>query len=136
MEKYIAFVIEQWLLVSVFLALVFLYFWNEKRRSGKSITTHEATRLINADSATLVDLREGKDFKVGHISNAINIPYAKLNERTPELEAHKQKTLILVDKMGQHTGAAGRELIKQGYQVARLEGGMTEWLNQKLPIVK
>ena len=136
MEKYIAFVIEQWLLVSVFLALVFLYFWNEKRRSGKSIITHEATRLINADSATLVDLREGKDFKVGHISNAINIPYAKLNERTPELEAHKQKTLILVDKMGQHTGAAGRELIKQGYQVARLEGGMTEWLNQKLPIVK
>ncbi len=136
MEKYIAFVIEQWLLVSVLIALVGLYFWNEKRRSGRSITTHEATRLLNAESAVLIDLRESKDFKNGHISSAVNIPYAKLNERTSELEQHKEKTVILVDKMGQHTGAAGRELLKQGYQVARLDGGMTEWLNQKLPIVK
>jgi rhodanese-related sulfurtransferase len=52
------------------------------------------------------------------------------------LEPHKSKTLILVDKMGQHAGAAGRLLKAEGFTVNRLEGGMTEWQNQNLPLVK
>lgn len=136
MEKFIAFAVEQWLLMSVFTGLIVLYFWNEKRRSGKVMSIHEVTRLINSDSGVLVDLREGGDYKSGHINNAVNIPYNKLNDRANELDKHREKTVVLVDKMGQHTGAAGRELIKLGYQVARLEGGMTEWQAQKLPVVK
>ncbi|WP_317932425.1 rhodanese-like domain-containing protein [Halioxenophilus sp. WMMB6] len=136
MTNFVAFATEQWLLVSLLLALVILYFWNEKRRSGNSVSTHEATRLLNNDQAVLVDLRDSGDFKAGHISEAINIPYAKLKDRLAELAKHQSKTVILTDKMGQHTGAAGRELVKLGYQVARLEGGMAEWQAQKLPVVK
>jgi len=135
-EKFIAFALEQWILVSVLLALIALYFWNEKRRSGKVLSIHQVTRMVNADSAVMIDLRDNGEFKAGHINNAINIPYAKLNDRTSELDSYKEKTVVLVDKMGQHTGAAGRELLKHGFQVARLEGGMTEWLAQKLPVVK
>ncbi|BFM09374.1 rhodanese-like domain-containing protein [Halioxenophilus aromaticivorans] len=136
MEKFIAFVVEQWILVFLFLGLIGFYFWNEKRRSGQVMSIHQVTRLVNSDGGVLVDLRDNGDYKSGHINNAINIPYAKLNDRASELDKHKSKTVVLVDKMGQHTGAAGRDLLKLGFQVARLEGGMTEWQAQKLPVVK
>ena len=136
MEKFIAFVVEQWILVFLFLGLIGVYFWNEKRRSGQVLSIHQVTRMINADNGVLVDLRDAADYKSGHINNAINIPYAKLNDRAGELDKYRQQTVVLVDKLGQHTGAAGRELMKQGFQVARLEGGMTEWQAQKLPVVK
>lgn len=136
MEKFIAFAVEQWMLMSLFLGLIVVYFWNEKRRSGKVLSIHEVTRMINSDDGILVDLREAADYKAGHINNAVNIPFAKLNDRVGELEQYRSKTVVLVDKLGQHTGHAGRELIKQGFAVARLEGGITEWQAQKLPVVK
>lgn len=136
MEKFIAFAVEQWMLLSLFLGLIVLYFWNEKRRSGKVLSIHQVTRMINSETGVLVDLRDASEFKSGHISNAKNIPYAKLNDRADELDKHREQTVVLVDKLGQHTGAASRELIKLGYQVVRLEGGMIEWQAQKLPVVK
>lgn len=132
----LTFATEQWLLVSVLAALVVLYFWNEKRRSGRGVSTHEVTRMINNDSAVLIDLREAKEFKAGHIANAINIPYTKVKDNLSQIEAQSDKIVILVDKLGTHTAAVGRELMKAGRQVCRLEGGMAEWQNQKLPVVK
>ena len=39
--------------------------------------------------------------------------------------------------MGQHAGSAGTLLRKNGFvDVARLQGGVTEWRNQNLPVVK
>jgi len=43
----------------------------------------------------------------------------------------------LVCKIGQHASAAGSQLIKEGFSdVRRLSGGMAEWLNANLPLVK
>lgn len=130
------FVSEQWLLVSILVIFVYLYAWTEKRKGGDTLTIHSATRLINDGSAVVVDLRDAKEFKQGHIVDAINIPHNKLLEQLPLLETHKSKTLLLVDKLGQHTGSAGRQLKSKGYQVSRLGGGMAEWQSQNLPLIK
>ncbi|MCE2027790.1 rhodanese-like domain-containing protein [Sessilibacter corallicola] len=132
----LVFASEQWILVTVLVSLIMLYFWNEKRRSGQSISTHEATRLINSDTAVLIDIREANEFKTGHIANAINMPYTKMKNNLSQFDVQPDKTVILVDKLGTHTAAIGRELVKAGRQVCRLEGGMSEWQNQKLPVVK
>jgi rhodanese-related sulfurtransferase len=133
---FLVFVSEQWILVSILLVLVYLYVWSEKAKGGKSLSAQEATYLLNADQAVLLDIREAADYKAGHIVNAINIPHNKLNERVTELEPYKNKLMVLADKMGQHVGNAGRMLKEQGYDVRRLEGGMMEWLNKSLPVVK
>jgi len=45
--------------------------------------------------------------------------------------------VILICKIGQHSSAAGSQLIKNGFQdVRRLSGGMTEWTGSNLPVVK
>lgn len=136
MTEFVIFVSEQWVLVTALLVLVAAFFWLEGRRGGASLSTHEATRLLNSGNAIVVDVREAKEFKAGHIVDAVNLPYAKLKDSMGQLNPHKDKTLILVDKMGQHTGAAGRQLQQEGYTVNRLSGGMSEWENQKLPLVK
>ncbi len=91
---------------------------------------------VNDGNAVLVDLRESAEFKAGHIVGALNIPYAKLSKETTEVASYKDKTIILVDKLGQHAGAVGRFLGKEGFDVRRLGGGIAEWQAQSLPLVK
>lgn len=137
MEQFFVFVGEQWLLVSILIALVFGYFWTEGSKAGKTLSSHAATLLINSDEAHVLDIREAKDYKQGSIvKNAMNIPHNRVVERISELESHKDKTILLVDQMGHHAAAVGRSLRAKGFTVSRLQGGITEWKNQKLPLVK
>lgn len=130
------FLTEQWVLVSILAVLAVALFVVESRKGGQALSHHEATRMLNTGDAVVVDVRESKEFSAGHIVNAINIPFAKLGDRASELEKHRAKTLIVADKMGQHAGASGKILKEKGFSVTRLQGGMSEWQNQNLPVVK
>lgn len=130
------FVSEQWMLVSLLIILLYAYVWTEKIKGGPTLSIHSATRVINSGEAIVVDLREANEFKAGHIVDAMNIPHNKLKDQLTQLQSHKSKTLILVDKMGQHAGNAGRLLKTEGFTVNRLQGGISEWQNQNLPLVK
>jgi rhodanese-related sulfurtransferase len=52
------------------------------------------------------------------------------------LHKHKDKLIVLVDQMGQHAGTAGKVLSKDGFDVRRLSGGMSEWQHQNMPVVQ
>ena len=136
MADLFAFIAEEWMLTTALVGLIALYFFVEGLKSGSAVSIHKVTQLLNSGDALIVDVREAKEFSGGHITDAINIPYAKLKERISELEKHRSKTLVVVDKLGQHSGAAGRQLKAEGYQVIRLQGGLSEWQNQNLPLVK
>lgn len=133
---FFAFISEQWLLVSLLLVLIYTFAFTERLKGGKPIPAHEVTRLLNGDSAILLDVRESKEFKEGHITGALNIPAARIDSRLSELEKHRGQVVVIADKMGQHGGAVGKKLKKHGFDVRRLQGGMTEWRSQNLPLVK
>ena len=130
------FVSEQWLLISAFLILLFIFLSKERSNSGKPLATSELVALMNADQAILVDVRASAEFQAGHIHGAFNIPHTKINGRISELEKHRQKLIVLVDQMGQHAGSAGKLLTKDGFNVRRLKGGMSEWQHQSMPVVQ
>ncbi len=132
---YIVFMNEQWLLVSILCVLIYAFTWTEKSKGGKGVSVHGMTQLINQDEGVVLDLRDTADFRKGHIVDAINIPFSKLADQLTSLEKHKAKTLILIDKMGQHSGSAGRTLRKHGFNVCRLNGGISEWQSQNLPLI-
>ena len=136
MADFFIFISEQFILVSVLLVLIYLFIFNEKRRGGKTVTCNQLTRLLNSDQAVLIDIRDAADYNAGHIVNALHIPFNKINDRWEELLPHKDKELVLVDKMGQHAGSAGAILRGKDFKVSRLGGGMTEWQGQNLPVVK
>ena len=113
------------------------YFRNESARAGATIGTQELVRLVNKDNAVVLDVRERSEFDEGHIVDAVNIPYGSLESRIDELAKYKEKPVVIACKMGQHSGAAGTLLQKNGFtNVVRLSGGYSEWRGQNLPVVK
>jgi len=136
MENIIVFLGQQWMLVGLLLILVFLFIQVEMKRGGQSVSIHQLTNLVNRENALVVDVREAAEFKDGHIVDAMNVPFTKLKERLLDLDKYKDRPVVIVDKMGQHSGAAGKQLRDAGFNVSRLEGGMTEWRSSNLPVVK
>lgn len=132
----VVFLSEQWLLVSLLVGLVYFYMWNERRRSGQGVSIHEATRLINDEAVLLVDIRDANEYKNGHITDAINLPHTKIKDQLDQLQSAPNQTVLLIDKLGQHVGAIGRDLQHKGFKVYRLNGGISEWQAQNLPLVK
>lgn len=130
------FLVEQWVLFTLLAALVVTFLILESKKGGAVVSHHQATRMVNSGEAVVVDVRDSAEFRSGHIVDAINIPYASLKDKSSQLEKHKTKKIIVVDKMGQHAGAAGKTLRDKGYTVMRLQGGISEWAHQNLPLVK
>ncbi|MGD8175876.1 rhodanese-like domain-containing protein [Marinimicrobium sp. ARAG 43.8] len=135
--EFFVFISQEWLLIATLALLMVVYALRERIKNGRPIPAHEVTRLLNSESAVLVDVREASDFKAGHISGALNLPYRKVaTEGEAFLQPYKEKVIVVADKYGQHAGAAGRTLGQKGFDVRRLAGGITEWQNQGLPLVK
>lgn len=136
MALFFEFLAQQWLLAGALLATVVMLFLHEARKSGPSVTPQQAINLVNSEEGIFVDLRDAGEFKKGHIVGAVNIPATKLGERMVELEKFKDRPVVLVCKMGQQSGAAGKQLRAAEYgKVYKMGGGMLEWGNLQLPTV-
>ena len=125
------------MLVGLFFTLVVALIVTERKKGGESITSQTLVRLVNKDNAVVIDLRDKNDYTGGHIAGAVNLPYGSYATRGEELNLYKDRPVILVCKIGQHSSAIGSKLIKAGFlDIKRLSGGMTEWVGASLPVVK
>ena len=137
MDRLFEFVVNHYILVSVFVALLLALLVLESRRGGAKISAQGAVSLINKDEAVVVDIRDRKDFGEGRITGSINIPLSGLKDRMNELNKHKEKQIVVVDKMGQHSAMAVKQLKEAGFSdVVRLNGGIADWKANNLPVVK
>lgn len=136
LDKLSVFILNHWELVAIWLAFLVALLWDNSRRSGQSVSPAMATQLINKDQAIVLDIRDKKDFASGHLAQAINIPYANLATRLDELNNHKNRPIILVCKTGQTVSIAAKMLREKGFHAVRMSGGMLEWSNQNLPVVR
>ena len=137
LERLFEFVGNHPVLVGLFAVAVALFVRNEVARGGRSVSAQQLVDLVNRDGALVVDVRDPKEFAAGHIARAVNMPHAALGTRIKEIDKHKDKPVVLACKMGQHAGAAGTVLRKAGFtNVARLKGGIAEWRNQNMPVVR
>ncbi len=85
MALFLEFLAQQWILVAALLAAIVMLVFHESRKSGPSLSPQQAINLVNAEQGIFLDLREGADFKQGHIADAMHIPAAKLADRMGEL---------------------------------------------------
>ena len=129
------FVSQEWLLITILFALIAALVAITRKNNGLPIVAGELVSLMNQDKAILVDVRSASDFNQGHIHGSINIPHNAIASRTNELEKYKSSLIVLTDQMGQHAGAAGGLLKKQGYNIRRLSGGISQWRQSNLPLV-
>jgi rhodanese-related sulfurtransferase len=136
MELFLEFASQQWMLIGLLALAVGLLIAHEGRKAGPSVSPQQAINMVNREDGIFVDLRDAAAFKAGHIVDAKHIPAAKLGERLAELQAFKEKPVVLVCKMGQQAGAASKQLQAAGYsRVYKMAGGMMEWSSLQLPTV-
>lgn len=136
MEDIFVFVQEQVLLVGALALLVFAFYRKETSAGGVKLSTSQIVQAMNAETAILLDVRDTKDFDQGHVTNAVNIPHAKVADSLKQLEKYREKQIIVTDGLGQHAGSVSRLLAKAGFSIALMRGGMGEWKNDGLPVVK
>jgi len=137
MDRLFEFVVSHYILASLFVAFLAAILVLESRRGGAKISAQGAVSLLNRNEAIVVDIRDRKEFGEGRITGSINIPLNSLKSRAAELSKHKDKQIIVADKMGQHSAMAVKQLNAEGYaNVVRLNGGVGDWKASNLPLVK
>jgi rhodanese-related sulfurtransferase len=107
-----------------------------------SINVTEAAELQRLDAATLIDLRDVGELKdVGMVPNAFHAPRGMIEFwADPDSPYHKSifhtdRKLILFCASGLRSALAVRTLQDMGmHNVLDMEGGITEWKMQGLPM--
>lgn len=137
MEQFLTFLGNHALLAGAFAFLFALFVANEMGRGGESVSPNALSQLANKENARVIDIRDSGDFRAGHIAGSENIPYAKLNDHIAQLKSEPDRPIVVVCNIGQTAGAAGLALRKAGLnRVYKLEGGISGWKGQSLPLVR
>ena len=100
--------------------------------SGDNIDARRAAELLASGEAIPLDVRQGIEWKRGHIQGASHIPLAHVSRRADELP--RDKTIITVCQSGHRSALAARKLRRAGYRVENLRGGMRSWNKAGLPL--
>jgi len=123
MAQFVEFIGNHLLLSAMWVITLGAIMMYHQRTGASSIGPQKAVMLINRQGAVVVDVREKKEFDTGHIVDSINIPLAKLKQRLSELRKHKEKPIVVVCKLGQHSSDAAKTLQESDYaEVFRLSG--------------
>ncbi len=105
--------------------------------SLEMILPREARALAEKDSQIkLLDVRSALEFSQAHIKDSINIPIDILSAKINELSQSKQ-TYIVLCRTGNRSPMAADMLIQSGIHGVRvMQGGITRWQKERLPVVK
>ena len=82
-----------------------------------------------------MDVRTASEYTSGHIANALQANWLDPKEfknRTQYLD--KSKTIYIYCQSGGRSASAQAALMQAGYQVVNLEGGMSNWRMQQMPV--
>jgi glyoxylase-like metal-dependent hydrolase (beta-lactamase superfamily II)/rhodanese-related sulfurtransferase len=87
-------------------------------------------RLKEGAAPVLLDVRELFELsgELGHLPGITHIPLGSLEERLGELEAFRDRDIVVICKMGSRAAAAAQFLGQSGFsKVEVLAGGMMRW---------
>jgi sulfur-carrier protein adenylyltransferase/sulfurtransferase len=109
---------------------------DEARSQIKSIDIDEARRMLEKPGTVLLDVREGDEWRQGHIPQAVGIPRGFLELRVEEKVPDHKMPVILQCASGTRSLLAARSLRELGYEnVYNLTGGFNAWKDRGLPWV-
>jgi rhodanese-related sulfurtransferase len=141
MDQLITFAMSQPLLSAAWLVIILMIIVitiKIQMSPIKQLSTQQMTFLINRESGVVVDSRSEKEFKAGHIVDAVHLGNEKVSKNDfTSLEKHKDNPIIVVCSAGMSANKVASQLAKSGFtRVNLLKGGMNAWLSAGLPVTK
>lgn len=100
-----------------------------RRRTAHAATPTEAHH--RAEGHTLIDVREHHEWEAGHAPDAVHVPLGELHpDRLPAADR-----VLCICRSGARSSQAVSVLRNAGYDAVNVEGGMTAWHADGLPVV-
>lgn len=93
--------------------------------------------LVSDTNVVVLDVRTADEFAEGHIERAVNIDYKKddfMDRAKATLPTGK--TIAIYCRSGRRSGNAASMLAPEGYVLVNLKGGIIDWQNAGMPVVK
>jgi rhodanese-related sulfurtransferase len=94
----------------------------------KSITPTDFSRL---DDAVLVDVREPDEVAEVRVDGAVLLPMSTLTDHLDELP---EGPVYVLCHAGGRSAKVTQFLVAQGYDATNVEGGITRWQAEGLPV--
>lgn len=107
----------------------------QKEGSSKTLAATDFQTAIQQKGVQVLDVRTAGEFQGGHIAGALQADWTNTQEfesRTQHLD--KKATIYVYCQAGGRSAAAQTYLIEKGYKVVNLEGGMSNWKMNNLPV--
>jgi len=99
-----------------------------KSDKDKVINVNDMDNLIG--KVELIDIREPYEFKGGTLKSAKNIPMGNLLSE-PNKYLNKEIAYYIMCQSGGRSGKTCRALLKEGYNVINVSGGMGSYVGTK-----
>ena len=90
---------------------------------------------MSNQSALLLDVHEIGEFTEIHAPTATAIPLGEISTHLNEINAYNDKPIAVICRSGRRSAQAVQLLLEAGYsQVSNVNGGVTAWENEGLPV--
>ena len=108
-----------------------------KTEKCETLTVDEFSQRMMSKSVVLVDVRTPKEYAEGHLQSATNIAWGDDFEKQWNAAGIKKRfTVAVYCRSGRRSSAAASALVKMGYKVIELKGGIQAWGKAGKPVVK
>lgn len=137
MDRYLEFANAHPMLTALAAVLVVAIVATELKRATRrwrELSPFELTQLVNA-GAVLLDLRDGKAHREGHIAGARLVTLAELDGVIAK-QAKDAKVVAYCETGADSDKAAGRLAAAGFTSVATLKGGLASWRADNLPLAR
>ncbi|MHC4628525.1 MAG: rhodanese-like domain-containing protein [Planctomycetota bacterium] len=68
------------------------------------------------ENSTIIDVRTAKEYRAGHLENAINIPYTEIPAKIADHVKNREDEIVLYCRSGRRSGIAKKTLTDIGYE--------------------
>ncbi|WP_404386469.1 rhodanese-like domain-containing protein [Knoellia locipacati] len=83
--------------------------------------------------ASVIDVREPREYVAGHIPGSLLVPLTQLSSRLGELD--RSRPVYVVCESGNRSSAMTHFLIGQGFDAKSVLGGVGGWVRSGRPVV-
>ena len=101
----------------------------------RAVDAKKAAQILKEQKPILLDVRTRREFKRGHIKDALLIPVQELQTRLKELSAYKHTDILIYCATGNRSTVASKILIDNGFKrIINMRYGIAQWSRNKYPI--
>lgn len=115
------------------MGLMSLLFGCAPKPSFRSVDAEQFARELEREEVQLVDVRTAEEFAEGHIPGAVNMDVNGAEFESQIATLDTARPVALYCRSGRRSKVAAEQVVKAGFEVVELDGGILSWTGDKEP---